>query len=193
LYETPFHKTPLNDKSFLVTGGSGFIGSNIVEYLVKHGAAKVRVLDNLSTGFRVNIRHFIASGAVEFVHGDITDLNTCHRACEGIQYVLHQAALGSVPRSIKDPLATHAANVTGFLNVLIAARDANVRRLVYASSSSVYGDHPALPKKEELTGNLLSPYAVSKMTNELYAHVFARTYNMEIIGLRYLVLQHLRS
>jgi len=185
LYETAFHKIPLNDKSFLVTGGSGFIGSNIVEYLIKHGAGKIRVLDNLSTGFRKNIESGINKGVVEFHEGDITDLDSCHRACEGVQYILHQAALGSVPRSIKNPLATHATNVNGFVNMLVAARDANAKRFVYASSSSVYGDHPALPKREELTGKLLSPYAATKMMNEIYASVFARTFNMEIIGLRY--------
>ena len=147
----------------------------------------MRVLDNLSTGFEQNIQNLQPKDSkyVEFIEGNIIDLATCQRACESMNYVLHQAALGSVPRSIKNPLATHEANVTGFVNMLVASRDSGVKRFVYASSSSVYGDHPALPKVEELTGNLLSPYAVSKMTNELYAAVFARTYNMEIIGLRY--------
>jgi UDP-N-acetylglucosamine/UDP-N-acetylgalactosamine 4-epimerase len=189
LYETPFQTESIADKSFLVTGGCGFIGSNIVEYLTKYGAGRVRVLDNLATGFEENllqINHVGGSSApIEFIEGDITSLETCHRACESMDYILHQAALGSVPRSIKNPLATHEANATGFVNMLVAARDAKVKRFVYASSSSVYGDHPALPKKEEQTGRLLSPYAVSKMTNELYANVFARTYNMEVIGLRY--------
>jgi UDP-N-acetylglucosamine 4-epimerase len=189
VYETPFHNGSLADKSFLVTGGCGFIGSNIVEYLTRHGAGRVRVLDNLSTGFEENILQIThvggSSAPIEFFEGDITDLATCLRACEGMDYVLHQAALGSVPRSIKNPLATHEANVTGFINLLVAARDTGVKRVVYASSSSVYGDHPALPKVEEQTGNLLSPYAATKMMNELYAHVFAGTYNMELIGLRY--------
>jgi UDP-N-acetylglucosamine 4-epimerase len=184
VYDTPFHTKSLSSKSFLVTGGGGFIGSNLVEYLLKHGSGKVRVLDNFSTGFKKNLEDFNASN-LEIINGDITDEATCHRACEGMDYVLHQAALGSVPRSIKNPKATHAANVTGFVNILVAARDAGVKRLVYASSSSVYGDHPALPKKEESTGNLLSPYAATKMMNELYASVFARTYNMDLIGLRY--------
>jgi UDP-N-acetylglucosamine/UDP-N-acetylgalactosamine 4-epimerase len=191
VYETAYHTKPLSDKSFLVTGGCGFIGSNIVEYLIKHGAAKVRVLDNLSTGFEKNLQQVTSNlkpqttNQVEFIEGDITNLDTCHLACESMDYVLHQAALGSVPRSIKNPLATHAANVTGFLNMLIASRDAKVKRFVYASSSSVYGDHQALPKVEEHTGKLLSPYAVSKMADELYASVFADTYGLEIIGLRY--------
>jgi UDP-N-acetylglucosamine/UDP-N-acetylgalactosamine 4-epimerase len=189
VYETPFHTKSISNKSFLVTGGCGFIGSNLVEYLTRHGAGRVRVLDNLATGFEENIaqiNHVAGTSApIELIEGDITDLETCHRACESMDYVLHQAALGSVPRSIQNPLATHAANVNGFVNMLVAARDAKVKRFVYASSSSVYGDHAALPKVEEQTGKLLSPYAVSKMTNELYASVFARIYNMEIIGLRY--------
>ncbi len=189
MYEIPFHNQPLSNKSFLVTGGCGFIGSNIVEYLTRHGAGRVRVLDNLATGFEENISQITHVGGlsapIEMMKGDITDAETCARACESMDYVLHQAALGSVPRSIKNPAATHAANVTGFVNTLVAARDAGVKRLVYASSSSVYGDHAALPKREEVTGNVLSPYAATKMMNELYAHVFARTYNMELIGLRY--------
>jgi UDP-N-acetylglucosamine 4-epimerase len=185
MYATPFHTGNINDKKFLVTGGSGFIGSNIVEYLIKHGAAKVRVLDNLSTSSIENIKKFLPLSNFEFIESDIRNEKDCALACEGMDYVTHQAALGSVPRSVKNPQSTHAVNATGFLNVLVAARDAKVKRFIYASSSSVYGDHPALPKKEEETGNLLSPYAVSKKTNELYARVFASTYNMEIIGLRY--------
>jgi UDP-N-acetylglucosamine 4-epimerase len=185
MYETPFHKTDLSGFSFLVTGGCGFIGSNIVEYLLKYGAGKVVVLDNVSTGFKKNIEPFLSNKNFKFIDGDITDPETCHKASEGIDYVNHQAALGSVPRSVKDPQATHAVNSTGFLNILIAARDAKVKRFVFASSSSVYGDHPVLPKKEEETGNPLSPYAVTKKTNELYAMVFGPTYGMEIIGLRY--------
>jgi UDP-N-acetylglucosamine 4-epimerase len=175
----------LKHSSFLITGGAGFIGSNIVGYLLKNNAGKVRVLDNLATGSIDNISEFINKSNFEFIEGDIRNAADCTSACEGIDYVSHQAALGSVPRSIKDPLTTHEVNATGFLNMLIAARDAKVKRFVYASSSAVYGDHPGLPKKEELTGNPLSPYAASKVTNELYAHVFARTYKIEVIGLRY--------
>lgn len=180
-----YHSQSLENYSFLVTGGSGFIGSNLVAYLIQHNAGKVRVLDNLLTSSLNNIKHFIDSDQVEFIEGDIRDLDTCKKVCEGINFVSHQAALGSVPRSVKDPIATHSINATGFLNMLVAARDAGVNRLVYASSSSVYGDHPALPKKEEDTGNPLSPYAVSKKTNELYARVFGEAYGMQLIGLRY--------
>jgi UDP-N-acetylglucosamine 4-epimerase len=180
-----FHSNNLNNYSFLITGGSGFIGSNIVEYLLKHNAGKVVVLDDLSTGSIRNISPFTEKNNFHFINGDIRNADVCRKSCEGIDFVLHQAALGSVPRSISDPLNTHSVNSTGFLNMIIAARDAKVNRFVYASSSSVYGDHPGLPKKEEQTGNPLSPYAVSKKTNELYARVFAETYKMEIIGLRY--------
>ncbi len=185
MYSTAFHKQSLSDYSFLVTGGAGFIGSNIVEYLLKYGARKVRVLDNLSNGFRHNIEAWKGNPALEFIEGDITDFNSCRMACEGIHFVSHQAALGSVPRSIEFPLHTHAANATGFLHMLVAARDAGVQRFVYASSSSVYGDLQTSPKQEEKTGRPLSPYAVSKLTNELYAGVFAIHYDMKIIGLRY--------
>lgn len=185
MYETPFHQEPINDKTFLVTGGAGFIGSNLVEYLLKHGAAKVRVLDNLLTSKIENIKPFLSHPNFEFIEGDIRDLEACRHACEKIQFVSHQAALGSVPRSVNDPVTSHEINSTGFVNMLVAARYEKVNRFVYASSSSVYGDHLILPKKEEETGNLLSPYAVTKRTNELYAGVFASTYNMKIIGLRY--------
>lgn len=185
MFNTPFHSEELSGHSFLVTGGSGFIGSNLVEYLLKFNAGKVRVLDNLLTSSVNNIKPFMHLPNFEFIEGDIRDTETCRKACEGITHISHQAALGSVPRSVKDPQATHSINSTGFLNMLVAARDANVKRFVYASSSSVYGDHPVLPKIEEQTGNPLSPYAVSKKTNELYASVFAPTYKMEIIGLRY--------
>jgi len=185
MYERPFHKTDLSSYSFLVTGGCGFIGSNIVEYLLKHNAGKVVVLDNVSTGYKRNIEPFLSRKNFSFIEGTITDSTACQAACKGIDFVNHQAALGSVPRSVKDPAATHAVNATGFLNMLVAARDAGAKRFVYASSSSVYGDHPVLPKREDETGNPLSPYAVTKKTNELYAAVFATTYNMEIIGLRY--------
>jgi UDP-N-acetylglucosamine 4-epimerase len=180
-----FHTEDLSKYSFLITGGSGFIGSNLAEYLINNNAQKVRVLDNLLTSSRTNIEKFIGLPNFEFIQGDIRDLDTCHEACRGIDFVSHQAALGSVPRSVKDPIATHSINATGFLNMLVAARDVKVKQFVYASSSSVYGDHPVLPKIESETGNPLSPYAVSKKTNELYANVFASTYKMRIIGLRY--------
>jgi UDP-N-acetylglucosamine/UDP-N-acetylgalactosamine 4-epimerase len=180
-----FHHTDISGFSFLITGGAGFIGSHITAYLLHHGAKRVRILDNLATGFEVNIKPHLSHPSFEFIRGDIRDPKVCATACEDMDYVTHQAALGSVPRSIKDPLSTHAVNATGFLNVLVAARDAKVKRFVYASSSSVYGDHPKLPKTETETGKPLSPYAVSKKTNELYASVFAETYKMEIIGLRY--------
>ncbi|MCY7409607.1 MAG: SDR family oxidoreductase [Chitinophagales bacterium] len=185
MYETSFHSKPLTQFTFLVTGGAGFIGSHLVEYLLKHGAAKVRVLDNLLTGRKENIELFNNHPAYEFQQGDIRNLDDCRKAYEGVDYVLHQAALASVQRSMKDPITTHVINADGFLNMLIAARDERVKRLVYASSSSVYGDHPDLPKQEHKTGNPLSPYAVSKKTNELYAHVFGNSFGLEIIGLRY--------
>lgn len=186
-----FHTKDLSNYSFLITGGAGFIGSNLVKYLIENNAKKVRILDNLSTGFIENIKEFISSpleksdGAVEFINGDITKLEDCKKACEGIDYVSHQAALGSVPRSVQNPIATNEANINGFLNMLVSARDAKVKRFVYASSSSVFGDSKELPKVEEKIGKPLSPYAVTKLVNELYADVFAKTYGMEIIGLRY--------
>ncbi len=185
MYEQNYHTTDLGTSSFLVTGGAGFIGSHIVEYLLKKGAGKVRVLDNFSTGSRENIEEFKGNDAFELMEGDIRDFNTCVQALEGIDYVLHHAALGSVPRSINDPIRTNEVNVSGFLNVLVAARDAKVKRMVYAASSSTYGDHVGLPKIEENIGNPLSPYAVTKYINELYASVFSRTYNFHTIGLRY--------
>lgn len=185
MYQTPFHSIDLSRYSFLVTGGAGFIGSNIVEYLIKYKAGKVRVLDNLATGFEQNIAAFKTHPNFEFQQGDICTIDDCNKAMKGIDYVFHQAALGSVPRSIENPIATNNANVNGFLNILIAARDANVKRLVYASSSSVYGDSQALPKIEHVIGKPLSPYAVSKLVNEQYADIFAKTYSMQIVGLRY--------
>ena len=185
MYKTPFHASDLSKSAFLVTGGAGFIGSNIVEYLVRFGAGKIRILDNLSTGFKANIEPFLSLTNVEFMQGDICNADTCNAACEGIDFISHQAALGSVPRSVANPLATHQVNVDGFLNMLIAARDAGVKRFVYASSSSVYGDSPIMPKKEAQIGNPLSPYAVSKLSDELYAGVFSLNYGMKIIGLRY--------
>lgn len=185
MYQTQYHKEDLSSHSFLITGGAGFIGSNIVEYLLKYGAKKVRVLDNFSTGLQNNIEQFKSNAAFELIEGDIRDIDTCHKAVEGIDYVAHQAALGSVPRSINDPITTNQVNIDGFLNMLVAARDANVKRFVYAASSSTYGDHPGLPKVEDKIGNPLSPYAVTKYVNELYASVFSKTYDFHTIGLRY--------
>lgn len=170
----------------LLTGGAGFIGTHIAKALLDHPEVKsLRVLDNLSTGSRSNIEGFLSDPRFEFVEGDIRDQETCTAACAGMDLVCHQAALGSVPRSILDPVTTHAVNVEGTLHVFEAARLAGVRRVVYASSSSVYGDHPALPKVEDQIGNPLSPYAVSKLIAELYAGVYARNYGVESIGLRY--------
>lgn len=180
-----FHSAYLGDKTFLVTGGAGFIGSHIAEYLCRHGARKVRVLDNLLTGSRKNIELLAQFSNFEFIEGDIRNLDTCRQALNDIDYVSHQAALGSVPRSISEPEHTTAINVNGTLHILIAAKEAGVKRLVYASSSSVYGDNSDLPKVEEKIGKPLSPYAVSKQTNELYAHVFYLNYGLPSIGLRY--------
>lgn len=175
----------IKGKSFLVTGGAGFIGSNIVEVLLANGAKKVRILDNLSNGHLKNIRPFMSDDRFEFLEGDIRDLSTCHKAVHGIEYVTHQAALGSVPRSINDPITTNEVNVGGFLNMLVAVKESDVKRFVYAASSSTYGDHKALPKVEDRIGKPLSPYAVTKYVNELYADVFAKTYGVQTIGLRY--------
>ncbi|HEY4324211.1 MAG TPA: SDR family oxidoreductase [Mucilaginibacter sp.] len=185
MYDIPYHNESISQSSFLITGGAGFIGSNIVEYLIKYGAKKVRVLDNFSTGSRANIANYLNNPTFELLEGDIRDLATCCKAVEGIDYVSHQAALGSVPRSIADPITTNEVNVSGFLNMLVSVRDAQIKRFVYAASSSTYGDHPDLPKKEEKIGNPLSPYAVTKYVNELYASVFSRNYDLHAIGLRY--------
>ena len=176
--------------TWLVTGVAGFIGSNLLETLLRLGQ-RVVGLDNFSTGFQHNLDEVRARLGEEawqrfcFIRGDIRELADCREACTGVDYVLHQAALGSVPRSIEDPITTNENNISGFLNMLVAARDARVRRMVYAASSSTYGDHPDLPKVEDKIGNPLSPYAVTKLVNELYASVFARSYNFNTIGLRY--------
>lgn len=178
-------KDNVTNKNFLITGAAGFIGSHIVEYLLKNGAKQVRVLDNLSNGKMENVEIFTQYANYEFIEGDITDIDTCLKACEGMDYISHQAAVGSVPRSIKNPMATTNSNVDGFVNMAFAAKENGIKRFVYASSSSVYGDEKTLPKKEDKVGNPMSPYAVSKKTNELYAKVFADVYGMEFIGLRY--------
>lgn len=172
----------LRSQEVLVTGGAGFIGSHLVDGLLGQGAV-VRVLDNLSNGRRDNLSH--VEDRITFIEGDIRDLETCRKACEGVAYVFHEAALGSVPRSMEDPATSLAVNVTGTANVFTGARDAGVRRVVYASSSSVYGDNEDLPKREGHEGQLLSPYAVSKRMNEELADIFGRCFDMELVGLRY--------
>jgi len=172
------------NSSFLVTGGAGFIGSNLVEKILNLGY-KVRVLDNFSTGKKRNIKDFLDNSNFELIEGDIRELVTCQQACDGVDYVLHQAALGSVPRSINDPRTTNDVNITGTLNMLIAARYNKVKKFIYASSSSVYGDEPNLPKIEDRIGKPLSPYAITKKVNELYARNFYELYKLPVIGLRY--------
>ncbi|WP_180084050.1 NAD-dependent epimerase/dehydratase family protein [Acinetobacter sp. YH12157] len=189
-YQTVCEQLKQNPKTWLVTGVAGFIGSNLLETLLKLDQTVVG-LDNFATGHQHNLDEVQSLVSTEqwakfsFIEGDIRNFEDCQTACAGVDYVLHQAALGSVPRSIADPITTNAANITGFLNMLVAARDANVSSFTYAASSSTYGDHPALPKVEENIGNPLSPYAVTKYVNELYADVFARTYGFKAIGLRY--------
>jgi UDP-N-acetylglucosamine/UDP-N-acetylgalactosamine 4-epimerase len=179
-----------NPRTWLITGVAGFIGSNLLEALLKLNQ-KVVGLDSFLTGYQRNLDEVQTSVSPEqwknfsFIRGDIRDLAACHKACEGVDYVLHQAALGSVPRSIENPIATNENNLVGFLNILVAARDAGAKRFVYASSSSVYGDQPDLPKKEEKIGLPLSPYAVTKQVNETYASIFAKLYGLSSIGLRY--------
>lgn len=176
----------IKNKTFLITGGAGFIGCNLAEALLKNGAAKVRVLDNLSTGLQQNIDRLEAYENFEFIKGDIRDYDTCKAALDGIEYVSHQAALGSVPRSIKDPITSNNCNITGHLNMLTAAKDCgHIKRFVYAASSSTYGDSTELPKVEGSEGNPLSPYAITKLVNELYANIFSDIYGFHTIGLRY--------
>ncbi len=173
-------------KKFLVTGGAGFIGSNLVELLLKYGAQHVRVLDNLSNGYYSNIEPFVGLPNFEFIEGDIRDLETCKKAVEGMDYISHQAALGSVPRSVEDPITSNDVNIGGHLNMLVAAKEsATLKRMVYAASSSSFGDSKELPKVEGNEGKPLSPYAVTKWVNELYGDVFSRVYGLHTIGLRY--------
>ena len=193
-YEQLQERLKDNKSTWLVTGVAGFIGSNLLEKLLILNQ-KVVGLDNFDTGHQYNIDQAIQdannatakdlSNNFKFINGDIREIEDCKRACNGVDYVLHQAALGSVPRSIEDPITTNSANIDGFLNMLVASKDANVKRFVYAASSSTYGDHPDLPKVENKIGNPLSPYAVTKVVNELYANVFAKTYGFKTIGLRY--------
>ena len=180
-----YHQDDLSNYKFLISGGAGFIGSHIVEYLVENNAGLVRVLDNLSTGKLENIHPFLHLPNVEWIEGDIRDYETCIAAMQGIDFVSHQAALGSVPRSVKDPITTNAVNIGGFLNILYAAKESGIQKMVYAASSSTYGDSKELPKREPNIGKPLSPYAVTKYVNELYAGVFANLYGFNTIGLRY--------
>ena len=175
--------TKISNKKILITGGAGFIGSNLCGYFLEDN--EVVCLDNFSTGHRHNIEQFLSNPNFTLIEGDIRNLETCEKAVLGIDFVLHQAALGSVPRSINDPITTNEVNVSGFLNMLTASRNANVKRFIYAASSSTYGDSESLPKIEEVIGKPLSPYAVTKYVNELYADVFSKTYGIETIGLRY--------
>lgn len=186
LYNTPYHNKDISGYKFLITGGAGFIGSNLVEYLLKFGAGHVRVLDNFSNGYYENIKDFTSLPNFEFIEGDIRDLDTCKKAVSGMDFISHQAALGSVPRSIFDPVTSNEVNVSGFLNILIAAKESEeLKKLVYAASSSTYGDSQELPKIEGNEGSPLSPYAVTKLVNELYADVFSKVYDFHSIGLRY--------
>lgn len=176
--------TRITNKKILITGGAGFIGSNLCAYFLENNN-KVVCFDNFSTGFKHNIESFFSNPNFTLIEGDIRNFETCEKAVSGIDFVLHQAALGSVPRSIDNPIITNEVNISGFLNMLVAARDANVKRFIYAASSSTYGDSEDLPKMEEVIGKPLSPYAVTKYVNELYADVFSKTYGIETIGLRY--------
>ncbi len=179
------HIKEITNQIFLVTGGAGFIGSNLVSYLLDNGAKEVRVLDNLSTGNKDNLKEFENNTSFKFILGDITNYQSCYDACINVDGIFHNAALGSVSRSLEDPIATNHANVTGFITILTAAKNQQVKRVIYASSSSVYGDDLSTEKQEHITGELLSPYAVSKKTDELYAAIFYKSYGLPIIGLRY--------
>jgi len=186
MFDTKYHSQDLSKFTFLITGGAGFIGSNLAEYLLKYKAKRVVVLDNLSNGHLHNIQPFLELPNFTFIEGDIRDFETCNSAMKDVDVVLHQAALGSVPRSINDPITTNEVNVTGFLNVLTAVKDSKtVKKMVYAASSSTYGDSKALPKQEDIIGKPLSPYAITKYVNELYADVFSKTYGVHTVGLRY--------
>lgn len=185
IYKQAFHNTDLSKFKILLTGGAGFIGSNIADYLMQYNIGYLRILDNLQTGFKQNIAPHLDNPNFEFVEGDISNEQTCINAAKDMDFVIHQAALGSVPRSIENPIATNNANITGFVNILTAAKNAKVKRFIYASSSSVYGDSASLPKVEDNIGKPLSPYAVTKLVNEQYAEVFYKTYKIPIIGLRY--------
>jgi UDP-N-acetylglucosamine 4-epimerase len=186
LYITSYHDIDLSKYSFLVTGGAGFIGSNLVEYLLKYNAGHVRVLDNLSNGYFDNIKDFTSLSNFEFIEGDIRDLETCKSVVKEIDFISHQAALGSVPRSIVNPILTNEVNIGGFLNMLYAAKESKtLKRFVYAASSSTYGDSTLLPKIEGNEGNPLSPYAITKFVNELYGDIFSKVYGFHTIGLRY--------
>jgi len=171
-------------KHILITGGAGFIGSNLTEYFLNKDY-KVTCLDNFATGHKHNIEPFLSNANYTLIEGDIRDIATCHQAVQGVDYILHQAALGSVPRSINDPITSNDVNVSGFLNMLVAARDTGVKRFVYAASSSTYGDSESLPKVEDVIGKPLSPYAITKYVNELYADIFSKTYGLSCVGLRY--------
>lgn len=174
----------ITNKKILITGGAGFIGSNLCDYFLNNNN-KVTCLDNFATGHMRNIENFISNPNFTLIEGDIRDIETCKKAVDGVDYVLHQAALGSVPRSLKDPITSNDVNVSGFLNMLVASRDASVKRFIYAASSSTYGDSKGLPKVEDVIGKPLSPYAITKYVNELYASIFSSTYGLETIGLRY--------
>ncbi len=179
-------KDKISQSSFLITGGAGFIGSNMVELLLSLGAKQVRVLDNLSNGYYSNIEGFVGLPNFEFVEGDIRNLETCKKAVEGMDYISHQAALGSVPRSVEDPITSNDVNIGGHLNMLVAAKESpTLKRMVYAASSSSFGDSKELPKVEGNEGKPLSPYAVTKWVNELYGDVFSRVYGLHTVGLRY--------
>lgn len=190
IYEEVINNLRSDPKTWLITGVAGFIGSNLLEFLLRNNQ-KVIGLDNFSTGHKRNlgeVRNLVSEDQwilFKFIEGDIRSLDCCRAACDGVDYVLHQAALGSVPRSLDDPITSNSANIDGFLNMLVAARDAKVKSFTYAASSSTYGDHPGLPKTENIIGSPLSPYAVTKYVNELYASVFGRNYGFNVIGLRY--------